>query len=162
MANSIKVFENSLRDYLISVKKDSYHSDEKIEYSYSNLKIYMEPSKNTIPHFWVSTGISAACYTINPVTAISGSMGQDDRYILLWANRPNINGELKKQWAYLVEIASVRPDENIDEEQNKKNKTKQKSKENNIQEASEIITGAGSSNLRERARTKNFERIVEK
>lgn len=46
MAESIRVFENSLRDYLINVQTDAYNSSIKIEQRYNNLKVYMEPKKN--------------------------------------------------------------------------------------------------------------------
>lgn len=46
MAESIRVFENSLRDYLINVQTDSYNTGGKIEQRYNNLKVYMEPKKN--------------------------------------------------------------------------------------------------------------------
>lgn len=46
MAESIRVFENSLRDYLINVQTDSYNTGGKIEQRYNNLKVYMEPKKH--------------------------------------------------------------------------------------------------------------------
>ena len=149
MAESIKVFENSLRDYLINVQQDSYNGAAKIEYRYNNLKVYMEPKKNKTPHFCVSLGISEVCYAINPIQRIGGSIGgNDEKYIVMWANRPNINGELKKHWAYLMKAATIDIDENtIMNEKvvvNKVSKeTKEKLEEESAAFASEIITGAG-------------------
>ena len=81
MAESIRVFENSLRDYLINVQTDAYNSSIKIEQRYNNLKVYMEPKKTSIPHFWVSVNISAVCYQIDPVEKLDGSMGADERFV---------------------------------------------------------------------------------
>ena len=102
MAGSIKPFENSLRDYLINAHADSYNTIQKIQYRYNNLKIYMDPKKNRTPHFTVALGISEATFGIEPVDVISGSLSNDTRYVYMWASRPNINGELKKHWAFLT------------------------------------------------------------
>lgn len=95
MAESIRAFENSLRDFLINAQSDSYNTHGKVEYKYNNLKVYMDCKKSSIPHFWVSVNISAACYQLDPLEKIDGSMGSDERFIIKWASRPNINGELK-------------------------------------------------------------------
>ena len=59
MPESIRVFENSLRDYLLDVQTDSYNTQGKIQHKYNNLKVYMDPKRKSIPHFWVSANISA-------------------------------------------------------------------------------------------------------
>lgn len=150
MAESIKVFENSLRDYLVNAQQDSYHGAGKIEYRYNNLKVYMEPKKNKTPHFYVSLSISEACYMINPVEKLSGSMGTDERFIVMWANRPNINGELRKHWAYLQKAATIEL-EGLVEQQNQQKiiinrlakKTQEILDEDAAKVASEAVTGAG-------------------
>ena len=102
MADSIKVFENSLRDYLINAHSDSYNTAVKIQYRYNNLKVFMEPKREKTPHFKVSVGISEACFSIEPIERMSGSLVADDIYVIRWAARPNINGELKKHWTFLT------------------------------------------------------------
>lgn len=39
MAESIRAFENSLRDFLINAQSDSYNTHGKVEYKYNNLKV---------------------------------------------------------------------------------------------------------------------------
>ena len=152
MAESIKVFENSLRDYLINIQQDSYNGAGKIEYRYNNLKVYMEPKKNKTPHFCVSLGISEASYMIAPVQKMTGSLGgNDEKYVIMWASRPNINGELKKHWAYLIKASTIDVDDNnIANEKIIVNKVSKKTKEVLEEEsasfASEIITGGGVDN----------------
>lgn len=51
MAESIRAFENSLRDFLINAQSDSYNTHGKVEYKYNNLKVYMDCKKSSIPHF---------------------------------------------------------------------------------------------------------------
>ena len=135
MAESIKVFENSLRDYLIDVQTDAYNSAGKIRHRYNNLKVYMEPNKIPIPHFGVSVNISSACYTLEPLVKIAGSMGQDEKYILMWAMRPNIYGELKRQWAYITKSSEIITESM---EEGKESKDKEE-----IKEAADAVTGFG-------------------
>ena len=135
MAESIKVFENSLRDYLIDVQTDAYNSASKIRHRYNNLKVYMEPNKIPIPHFGVSVNISSACYTLEPLVKIAGSMGQDEKYILMWAMRPNIYGELKRQWAYITKSSEIIT-ESMEQEAESRNKE-------DIKEAADAVTGFG-------------------
>ena len=135
MAESIKVFENSLRDYLIDVHSDSYNTAGKIRHRYNNLKVYMEPNKIPIPHFGVSVNISSACYTLEPLAKIAGSMGQDEKFVLMWAMRPNIYGELKRQWAYITKSAEILKDEAVNEERH--------IPKDEISEAADSVTGFG-------------------
>ena len=148
MAESIRVFENSLRDFLINAQQDAYNGKTQIEYRYNNLKVYMEPKKNKTPHFSVSLGISEVTYLISPVERINGSLGEnEERYVKMWANRPNINGELRKHWAYLIKAITIEAEEFIENETTAVNKvskeTKDKLNEDAAEVASEIITGTG-------------------
>lgn len=150
MAESIRVFENSLRDFLINAQQDAYNGKAKIEYRYNNLKVYMEPKKNKTPHFYVSLGISQACYMINPVEKILGGIGgNDERYVIMWANRPNINGELRKHWAFLMKASTIDVEGLVEantDAQKVSKETEEKLQEEAAQIASDIITGAGVDN----------------
>lgn len=140
MAESIRVFENSLRDYLINVQTDSYNTGGKIEQRYNNLKVYMEPKKTSIPHFWVSVNISAVCYKIDPLEKIDGSMGSDERFVTMWAGRPNINGELKKHWVYITKSNEILTQQVKNEKKTEENMEITKSE---IKDAAESVTGSG-------------------
>lgn len=140
MPESIRAFENSLRDYLINIQTDSYNSNNKIEYKYNNLKVYMDTKKTSVPHFWVSVNISAACYQIDPLEKIDGSMGSDERFVMMWAGRPNINGELKKHWVYLTKSNEILNQQVQNEKKTKENLEISKEE---MKEAGEIVTGSG-------------------
>ena len=99
MGESLKIFESNLKEYLINVHADAHNTAQSNLFKYNNLKVWMEPKRFKIPHFWVSFNISAACFQIEPVEVISGGMGAEERYVKLWANRPNIKAELQKTWA---------------------------------------------------------------
>ena len=153
MAESIKVFENSLRDYLINVQTDAYNKPGKVEHKYNNLKVYMEPRRIRIPHFYVSVNISSACFQIDPIEVISGSLDSDEKFIIHWASRPNINGELKKHWIYLTNSK-----DGLRSSQVKNTKDVEeiiKLPESEINEATDIITGSG---LKKRCTLKGFEK----
>lgn len=145
MAESIRAFENSLRDFLINAQSDSYNTHGKVEYKYNNLKVYMDPKKSSVPHFWVSVNISAACYQLDPLEKIDGSMGSDERFIIKLAGRPNINGELKKHWVYLTNSTEVLNQQVQNEKKTEENLEITKEE---IQEAAEIVTGGGIRKLR--------------
>ena len=106
MTESIKPFENSLRDYLVNAQADAYNNVQKIQYRYNNIKVYMDPKKLKTPHFTVSLGISEATFGIEPVDVLNGSLSSDTRFVYMWASRPNINGELKKHWAFMTQQSS--------------------------------------------------------
>lgn len=140
MTESIRVFENSLRDYLINVQTDAYNTQTKIQHRYNNLKVYMEPKKISVPHFWVSVNISSVCYQIDPLEKIHGSMGYDERFITMWAGRTNISGELKKHWAYLTQTSEILSQQIRNEKKVEENLEITKSE---IKEAAESVTGSG-------------------
>ena len=100
----------------------------------------MEPKKRSVPHFWVSVNISAVCYQIDPLEKLDGSMGSDERFVLMWAGRPNINGELKKHWVYLTKSTEVLNQQVRNEKKTKENMEISKAE---IKEAAESVTGTG-------------------
>lgn len=106
MAESIRAFENSLREYLINMLVDAHNTPQQLSYKFNNLKVFIDPKRESKPHFYVSAGISEVCFDIDNVEKISGNFGPDERYITRWASKPNINGELKKTWMILAKTAS--------------------------------------------------------
>ena len=140
MPESIRVFENSLREYLLNVQADSYNTQVKIQHKYNNVKVYMDPKKLSTPHFWVSVNISAVCYQIDPLEKIDGSMGSDERFVMMWAGRPNINGELKKHWVYITRSNELLTQQVQNEKKVKENMEISKAE---LKEAAEAVTGSG-------------------
>ncbi len=147
MPSSIKNFENSLRDYLMNMQSDAYSTPARLQQKYNNLKVYMDIN-SSVPQFSVSVNISEVCYSINPLVKISGSMGADERFIQMWASRPNINGELMKYWVYLSKTNIL-----IKEKQHMASVNT--SERDDLDEVTEIITGSGS-----RQKMKTSEAIV--
>lgn len=136
MPSSIKNFENSLRDYLMNMQSDAYSTPARLQQKYNNLKVYMDIN-SSVPQFSVSVNISEVCYSINPLVKISGSMGADERFIQMWASRPNINGELMKYWVYLSKT-------NILIKEKQRMASVNSPERDDLDEVTEIITGSGS------------------
>lgn len=149
MANSIKNFENSLRDYLLNMQADAYSTPARLQQKYNNLKVYMNIDSST-PQFSVSSNISEVCFAINPLVRLSGSLGGDDRFIQMWASRPNINGELMKYWTYLSKTNLIMKEKQLAESKNASEFFKE-----DLDEVTEIITGSGS-----RQKIKNIEASI--
>ena len=103
-SRNISKFSNSLIEYLINAMADRHSEVRYIAQRLNNLKIFMDPFKQSEPHFFVSIGISEACYDIETGRKIDGSLGPEDSYVSRWAMRSNINGELKNYWKKLLEM----------------------------------------------------------
>lgn len=98
MAYSANRYENMLKEYIIDEQQDAY-SRRNINYQrYNNLKIFMTPSKVKTPHVWIRIGISEACFSLIDSSVITGSIGQDVRYVVKWLNKPGVKDELGETW----------------------------------------------------------------
>ena len=110
---SIPKFANSLVEFLINALADKYGDARHYAYRYNNLKVYMDPTKVSEPHFYVSLGISEACFTIEAAKKIEGSLGNEDNYIGRWAGRANIYNELKLQWKAIKEAIAAEEEDDV-------------------------------------------------
>ena len=102
---NISKFTNSLMEFLINAMADRHSEARHIAQRLNNLKVYMDPLKVTEPHFFVSIGISEACYSIETGKKMDGSLGPEDGYVSRWAGRSNIASELKAYWKKLLDTA---------------------------------------------------------
>lgn len=112
-AQSISKFTNSLTEYLINAMQSKYQDAKHYAYRYNNLKVYMEPKKIADPHFFVSIGISEACYSIEGGRKIEGGLGPEDPLVTRWAARTNIYNELKNHWQIIREAIAAEEEEDV-------------------------------------------------
>lgn len=112
-ANSITKFDNSLREFLINCMADKYGDAKSYAYRYNNLKVYMNPKKVSEPHFFVSIGISEACFAISDGKKIEGALGPEDGYVKKWSDRTNINKELSNHWKAMQEAIAAEQEEDL-------------------------------------------------
>ncbi len=106
-ANSISKFENSLKEFLINVMSDKYGDTKSYSYRYNNLKVFMDPKRRSDAHFFVSIGISEACFSITDGKKLDGGLGAEDAYVKRWSDRVNINSELKAHWKIIMEAIAA-------------------------------------------------------
>lgn len=99
MAYTCNRYENMIREYIIDQQSDSYNRRTINFQRYNNLKVYMMPTKEKNPHFWIRIGISEACFMIEDGSVITGSIGQDTKYIPKWLNKSGVREELMSTWA---------------------------------------------------------------
>lgn len=110
-ANSISKFDNSLTEFLINAMADKYGDARSYAYKYNNLKVYMDPKKVPDPHFFVSIGISEACFSIIDGKKLEGGLGSEDGYVKRWSDRTNIHKELESHWKILKEAIAADEEE---------------------------------------------------
>ncbi len=109
---SISKFDNSLTEFLINVMSDKYGDTKSYAYRYNNLKVFMDYKRCRDPHFFVSIGISEACFSITDGKKLDGGLGAEDAYVKRWSERVNINSELKAHWNIIREaIAAEQEDD---------------------------------------------------
>ena len=104
---NITKFSNSLTEFLINAMADRHSEARHIAQRLNNLKVYMDPLKITEPHFFVSIGISEACYSIETGKKMDGSLGSEDGYVSRWAGRSNIASELRAYWKKIVDSTKM-------------------------------------------------------
>ena len=117
-SNNITKFANSLTEFLINAMADKHTDARHIAYRYNNLKVFMDPLKVTEPHFFVSLGISEACFDIEGGKKLDGGLGPEDGYVSRWASRTNIYNELKNHWKLILEAANVADEEDATKKAN--------------------------------------------
>ena len=102
--NSITKFANSLTDYLVDAMTDKYGDAKSFRYKYNNLKVYMDPKRVSDPHFFVMVGISEALFSVDDGKKLDGGLGgSEDACVKKWAERKNIQSELKEHWKVVKE-----------------------------------------------------------
>ncbi|MBR6098335.1 hypothetical protein IKP85_01150 [bacterium] len=65
---------------------------------YNNLKITMNPEKESRPHVAITIGMSEALYSIDTQIKVNGSLGPDERYVAKWFGRAGVIDSLKDVW----------------------------------------------------------------
>lgn len=112
MASDLHRLEESLKEFLLREQSDSYNAPNIHMPKYNNLKIFMTPRQNKIPHFIVRIGISEAMYSIESGERISGGIGNDEKYIRRWLEKVFIREDLETLWAVESSIKAVSANEN--------------------------------------------------
>lgn len=98
MSELFHQMEESLKEFLNEAQNDSYNSRNANLYKYNNLKVYMDPHKNSTPHIIIRVGISESVYDIEKGEKISGGLGSDERLIRRWFDKNATKFDFRSAW----------------------------------------------------------------
>lgn len=102
MAKTFNELARSLKDLIKDLNSDAHNSRSFREEQYNNLKISMDPAKDSRPHVIITIGISEASYSLATKQKIGGSLGPNDKYVQRWFNKTGILDALKNIWRDLL------------------------------------------------------------
>lgn len=98
MAKTLNELAGDLKTLIIDLQSDA-HNRTNINLSrYNNLKLKMDPSKNSTPHVVISLAMSEAIFNITSGEKITGSLGPDERYAIRWFGKGSTLESLKECW----------------------------------------------------------------
>ncbi len=95
---TFKDMEDSLKSFIIQEQSDAHNVKNLNKSKYNNIKIWMSPAKNPIPHVFVRISISEAVYTLNGFVKVNGGLGYEERLVLKWFGRYGIKEKLMELW----------------------------------------------------------------
>lgn len=97
---TFKDLEDSLKNFIIQEQSDVHSSRNVNAAKYNNIKVFMDPTKITEPHFFVRITISEAVFSISDCTKLNGGLGYEERFIIKWFGRMGIKEKLAELWAF--------------------------------------------------------------
>lgn len=106
--SSFHLMEESLKAFLIDAQSDRHNSRNANFYKYNNLKIFMDPKKNQIPHFIIRIGISESIYKLENGEIISGGLGADERFVKRWIARYWKRLDFGNSWKEAKKVKTVK------------------------------------------------------
>ena len=96
---TFKEIEDSLKNFIIQEQSDAHNIKSANLAKYNNIKIWMDPSKNVIPHIFIRISISEACYSLSDFSKVNGGLGYEERLVLKWFGRYGIKEKLADLWS---------------------------------------------------------------
>ena len=97
---TFKDMEDSLKAFLVQEQSDAHNVKNVNIAKYNNIKITMDPSKNSLPHITIRISISEATYSLNDFTKSNGGLGYEERFVIKWFGRYGIKEKLTELWAF--------------------------------------------------------------
>ena len=97
---SFKEMEDSLKNFMIQEQSDAHNVKTANLAKYNNIKLWMDPAKNVLPHIFIRISISEACYSLGDFSKINGGLGYEERLVLKWFGRYGIKEKLTELWSF--------------------------------------------------------------
>ena len=95
---SFKEMEDSLKNFMIQEQSDAHNIKTANLAKYNNIKIWMDPSKNVMPHIFIRISISEACFSLGDFSKINGGLGYEERFVIKWFGRYGVKEKLADLW----------------------------------------------------------------
>ena len=95
---SFKEMEDSLKNFMIQEQSDAHNIKTANLAKYNNIKIWMDPSKNVMPHIFIRISISEACFSLGDFSKINGGLGYEERFVIKWFGRYGVKENLLELW----------------------------------------------------------------
>ena len=95
---SFKDMEDHLKSFIIQEQSDAHNVKNVNMAKYNNIKIWMDPSRNPLPHVFIRISISEASYMLNDFSKINGGLGYEERFVIRWFGRFGVKEKLMELW----------------------------------------------------------------
>ena len=97
---TFKDIQDNLKNFIIQEQSDAHNIRSVNTAKYNNIKISMDPSKNSQPHIIIRISISEAIFSLNDFSKINGGLGYEERLVLKWFGRYGIKEKLTELWSF--------------------------------------------------------------
>ena len=98
MAN-FKDLEDNFKSFVIQEQMDAHNTRTLNVQKYNNIKIWMDITKYTQPHFFIRISISEAVFSLKDCIKINGGLGYEERFVSKWFGRMGIKDKLNDLWS---------------------------------------------------------------
>lgn len=128
MGKSFNEMARLLKDLIKDMNSDAHNAKSFKEERYNNMKLTMDPAKDSTPHVTIQIGMSEGTYSLSTLQRTTGSLGPDEKYITRWLGRTGVLDSLKDLWrdAVMKDKESVDASQLEDIEELKKKREKDK------------------------------------
>ena len=96
---TFKDMEDHLKNFIIQEQSDAHNVRSVSVAKYNNIKLWMDPTKNPIPHVNIRISISEASYLLTDFSKVNGGLGYEERLVLKWFGRYGVKEKLLELWA---------------------------------------------------------------
>lgn len=104
---TFKDMEDALKSFIIQEQSDAHNVKTMNTAKYNNIKIFMDPAKQAIPHITIRISISQATYSLNDFSKMNGGLGYEERLVLKWFGRYGVKDKLTELWTHSFESAKA-------------------------------------------------------
>lgn len=95
---TFKDMEDSFKKFIIQEQSDAHNVRNVNLTKYNNIKIWIDMTKYTQPHFFIRVSISEAVFSLADCTKLNGGLGYEERFVIKWFGRMGIKDRLKELW----------------------------------------------------------------